>query len=520
MSEKVNEKKWLIIFSFFLILITSLPYIFGFELAKTNDSQFSGFIFGVEDGNSYIAKMLLGQKGDWLFRTPYTAYEQKGFLAFLPYILLGKLASSPENHVQFVILFHLFRCLGIIFLIFELNYFIKLFLPSVQLQRIALLISCIGGGLGWISIIVNKSIPLEFYSPESFGFLSLFGLPHLCFSRGLMIRSFRMIISPGKDVFNFDRKITSGIYLFLSGLFQPLNIPLGWLLIGTWKLYNFVSIKDYKLKDFLNELLFYFLIPLSFFLYNAFMFLFDPYLRSWETQNIIKSPPPLEYFLAYGLGYFCLLYSLIILKNHPKHKVFLIIWSVILPVLVYLPINLQRRLSDGFWIVLSIFITIVIYSIKQQFLRWILIGFSCLTTIFLLIGSLTVVQNQSSPIFQKNDVIEIFNIINWEGEINDVVLAPYAISNILPAYIPMRVVTGHGPESKNLKEIDAFIDLFSQGLVSYEQMQIFFQQFDIRFVIFEVSSPGIKNFEEYFNGEKIFENSYYSLYQLNINEDL
>ena len=244
------------------------------------------------------------------------------------------------------------------------------------------------------------------------------------------------------------------------------------------------------------------------------MFLFDPYLRSWETQNIIKSPPPLEYFLAYGLGYFCILYSLIILKNHPKHKVFLIIWSVILPVLVYLPINLQRRLSDGFWIVLSIFITIVIYSIKQQFLRWILIGFSCLTTIFLLIGSLTVVQNQSSPIFQKTDVIEIFNIINWEGEINDVVLAPYVISNILPAYIPMRVVTGHGPESKNLKEIDAFIDLFSQGLVSYEQMQIFFQQFDIRFVIFEASSPGIQNFEEYFNGEKIFENSYYSLYQL------
>lgn len=520
MSEKINEKKWLIIFSIFLILITSLPYIFGFELAKTNDSQFSGFIFGVEDGNSYIAKMLLGQKGDWLFRTPYTAYEQKGFLAFLPYILLGKLASSPENQVQFVILFHLFRCLGIIFLVFEINYFIKIFLPSTSMLRTALLISCVGGGLGWISIIANNSIPLEFYSPESFGFLSLFGLPHLCFSRGLMIRSFRMIISPGKDVFNFDKRITSGIYLFLSGLFQPLNIPLGWLLIGSWKLYNFVSKKDYKFKDLFTDMFFYFLIPLPFFLYNAFMFLFDPYLRSWETQNIIKSPPPLEYLLAYGLGYFCLLYSIFILKNQSKFKSFLIIWSVLLPVLVYLPINLQRRLADGFWIVLSIFITIVIYSIKKQFWRWALIGSSCLTTIFLLIGSFTAVQNQQSPIFQKNDVIEIFNIINKEGEINDVVLAPYAISNILPAYIPLRVVTGHGPESKNLKEIDAFIDLFSQGSVSDEQMQIFFQQFDIRYVIFEASSPGINNFEDCFLEEKIFENSYYSLYQLNVNEDL
>lgn len=520
MSEKINEKKWLLIFSIFLILITSLPYFYGFELVKTNDAQFSGFIFGVEDGNSYIAKMLLGQKGDWLFRTPYTAYEQKGFLAFLPYILLGKLASSPDNHIQFVILFHLFRCLGIIFLVFEIYYFIKIFLTSTSMLWTALLISCVGGGLGWISIIVYKSIPLEFYSPESFGFLSLFGLPHLCFSRGLMIRSFRMIISPGKDVFNIDRKITSGIYLFLSGLFQPLNIPLGWILIGAWKLFTLVSNKDYKIKDPIKELVFYILIPLPFFLYNAFMFLFDPYLRSWETQNIIKSPPPLEYFLAYGLGYFCILYSLFILKNHPKHNIFLIIWSVLLPVLVYLPINLQRRLADGFWIVLSIFITIVIYSIKKRFWRWILIGVSCLSTIFLLIGSLNAVQNQQAPIFQQNEMIEIFNEINKEGEINDVVLAPYAISNILPAHVPMRVVTGHGPESKNLKEIDSFIDFFSQGSVSDEQMQIFFQQFGIRFVIFESSSPGIKNFEEYFFEEKLFENSYYSLYQLNVNEDL
>jgi len=181
---------------------------------------------------------------------------------------------------------------------------------------------------------------------------------------------------------------------------------------------------------------------------------------------------------------------------------------------------LQRRLADGFWIVLSIFITIVIYSIKNQFWRWALIGFSCLPTVFLLIGSLTAVQHQQAPIFQKNDVIEIFNEINREGEINDVVLAPYSISNILPAYIPMRVVTGHGPESKNLKEIDSFIDLFSRGSVSDEQMQIFFQQFGIRFVIFEASSPGILNFEEYIQEEKLFENSHYSLYQVNVDEDL
>jgi hypothetical protein len=75
--------------------------------------RFTGFVFAVEDGNSYIAKMLLGANGAWLFRTPYTADPQRGVLAFLPYLLLGKLAAGEGIHEQLVALFHLFRILAI-----------------------------------------------------------------------------------------------------------------------------------------------------------------------------------------------------------------------------------------------------------------------------------------------------------------------------------------------------------------------------------------------------------------------
>jgi len=520
MSEKIDEKKWLIIFSIALILITSLPFYLGFEIAKSTNTQFSGFIFGVEDGNSYIAKMLLGSNGDWFFRTPYTAYDQKGFLAFLPYLLLGKFAFSPENHIQLVVLFHLFRCLGIFFLVFEIYYFIQLFISSRAMIQVAVIISCVGGGLGWISIIANGNVPLEFYSPESFGFLSIFGLPHLCFSRGLMIRSFRMLLSPGKDILNLNRNFTSGLYLFASGLFQPLAIPLGWLLVGIWKLFCYISNRNVKVINIIKELIFYFLIPLPFFLYNALMFLFDPYLNSWESQNIIQSPPLYEYLLAYGFGYICLLFSVLYLKKQPHNKIFLFIWAAILPILIYLPINLQRRLADGFWVVLSIFITIFVYSFKKNYVRFLIIGLNLLSTTFLLIGSLNAVKNQQEPIFQSNELIEIFTEIKNSGEKNDVVLAPYEISNILPAYIPMRVVTGHGPESKNLQQIKTFIDFFDSGIASENQMQEFFKQFKIQFVIFKSSSPGIENFEDSFYEIKLFENSNYVLYQIPVIEDV
>jgi hypothetical protein len=83
-------------------------YLVGYASQGT-EWRYSGFVFGVEDGNSYLAKMLSGSAGAWLFRTPYTAEEQRGVLAFLPYFLLGKLAGPPGLQVQLAVLFHLFR---------------------------------------------------------------------------------------------------------------------------------------------------------------------------------------------------------------------------------------------------------------------------------------------------------------------------------------------------------------------------------------------------------------------------
>jgi len=105
---RATEIRCFWLYSFTVILLTTIPYLLGLT-AEGSEWVFTGFVFGVEDGNSYIAKMLLGASGDWLFRTPYSAAQQSGVLAFLPYLLLGKLAAGPELHLQLVILFHLFR---------------------------------------------------------------------------------------------------------------------------------------------------------------------------------------------------------------------------------------------------------------------------------------------------------------------------------------------------------------------------------------------------------------------------
>ncbi len=118
--------------------------------------------------------MLSGAYGAWLFRTPYTTALQKGVVAFIPYLLLGKLASGSGMHEQLLALFHIFRIFGGILAIFATYDFLALFLVSIHLRRLGLALCVCAGGLGWIAVLLgSKTLPLEFYSPETFGFLSI-----------------------------------------------------------------------------------------------------------------------------------------------------------------------------------------------------------------------------------------------------------------------------------------------------------------------------------------------------------
>ena len=176
-SVTAAERRWVITFGMVVMLVTTIPYLIGYA-SQGDDWRFTGFVFGVEDGNSYIAKMLIGASGGWLFRTPYTTIFQRGVIAFLPYILLGKLAHGPGMHDQLVALYHIFRLGAGLLMIFATYDFLALLCHSIHLRRFGLILATLGGGLGWVLFLTGYSqgssaLPLDFYSPETFGFLSL-----------------------------------------------------------------------------------------------------------------------------------------------------------------------------------------------------------------------------------------------------------------------------------------------------------------------------------------------------------
>ncbi len=103
-----GERRWIWIAAALIMLVTTLPYFVGY-LTQGEAWRFTGFVFGVEDGNSYIAKMLRGSADDWLFRSPYAVQEQRGVLMYMIYLWTGKLGAEPGLHEQLVVLYHLLR---------------------------------------------------------------------------------------------------------------------------------------------------------------------------------------------------------------------------------------------------------------------------------------------------------------------------------------------------------------------------------------------------------------------------
>lgn len=481
---KAGAGRWLAGVTIVLVLLTTLPYLVGYA-QQGEDWIFSGFVFGVEDGNSYIAKMNRGSSGDWLFRTPYTTELQRGVIAQLPYLLLGKLASGDGLHPQLVALFHLFRVLSIPVLVLASYRLIGQFVDDEFWRRWAVLVSIAGGGLGWILLLIDApgglhGPPLEFYSPESFGFLAVYGIPHLIMGRALLLLAMDQYLqAPGRP----SRGWSAGLLLLLMGFFQPITMITGYALIGlhqvilaVWSTLSGQS-EGWKLgfKAAARSVL----VPAPLVLYNIWAFSRDPYLRQWAGQNVIRSPAPGHYLLSFSLLLMPALAGIRRLwREGSAPGMLLLSWVLAFPVLAYFPHNLQRRLPDGIWVAITTLAAIGLAKwAGSGRLRTgasvALVTASLLSSFVLILGGLGAARNPARPVFRSKEEVHAFEWLDGHGQPWDVVLANYATGNALPAWAPVRVLIGHGPESANLQQVEADVEAFYAGELSDPESEAF-----------------------------------------------
>ncbi len=487
-----HEYRFVLVVGILALLLTSIPYLLGAILA-TDTRIFGGFVYGVEDCYTYLAKMRLGAEGKWLFRVSYTAEPSSATLYYPFYLLLGKIAllwPGGDLTTRIVRTYHTARVILGLGLLLTVYRFISTFTDRVLVRRLAWLMVTFGSGLGWLLVALGQpdwlgSMPLDFILPEAFTFLILYALPHIALARTFLLwgilfllRSWRERSTGGRLSMGSIRRISrsdlqqmvlvGGAWL-LMGLVMPFYIAVVWAVVGAgWLVLalrkGYIPWRAGVLAGGAA------LISSPVVLYGAWIFTRDPVYKAWAAQNLVLSPHPFHYLAAYGLLLALALVALRDAWQDRKPLWFALSWVGIVPVLVYFPFNLQRRLAEGVQIPLSLLAALGLVKLSRyrrsgrKLRPKLMIGLTLillsLTNVMLVAGNCLALRGWPSPIYRDAAEIAAMDWLEERVGFDDVVLSSYETGNYLPVRAEVRVFLGHGSETVHSAEKREFVARF------------------------------------------------------------
>ncbi len=509
----VTRREWrnVFIFAVAVMVLTTLPYLVGLTSQRPN-WRFGWIMFGIEDGNSYLAKMREGAVDGWMFHIAYTSEPHDGAFLFTPYLAAGKIAAlfaspqSPDLVDAMIAVFQSARILFGILLIGVCYRFAAEFLVKRSLRWLALVLMTLGGGFGWLLTLVGlgswlgSPLPIDMTLPEGYSFYVLYGLPHLALARAALLGGLLLIFRALRTERWWPWTLLSGMCWLIVGLCVPFYIGVLYAILGVWGLGALLRHRIFPFKLFWRCLVGA-LLPAPLLLYNVYVFVTNPVMRVWSSQNILPSPHPLHYVFGYG---FLALLALPAIRWawHRGRKVtkylLLCSWVVAGPVLAYLPVGVQRRLLEAIFVPLCILavmgLNLCWRSLRlsrrraRQLWQIMVAGVVALTvptTFILLLSGIPAVRwdNPANRLFHTRGEIQALDWLNLNAPADSVVLSTVEIGNYLPVRTSLRAFVGHSPETLYMDVKEPLMHDYFAGILSTDRRRSLYDSYGIRYVI-------------------------------------
>ncbi len=464
---QMNKKQVILLIAFLLIL--TLPYAISY-LMTGKGYLFNGFLVNPTDGHSYLAKMQFGRIGEWLFRLPYTSKPGDGVFLFTYYIVLGHIASLL--HLPSIIIFHVARIINSAFLFLVLTKFVRIYLnENWSLFSIGLL--CFGSGFGWL-ILLFGYVNSDFTTPEIYPFLSCLTNPHFPLAIGLML----IILERAREL-KFQNTIITTLISVLLLIIQPFCMV---IILGVTGISNLLTLKE-NLKAKLIQLSTLAFPSIIFGLYLSMIIKNNPALYSWNSQNLTLSPPIWDLLIALSPIIFPAIYGIVsVIKAKEKAYYPMVIWTILVILLAYLPLNLQRRFLIGLFIPVAILgikgISIFEEKFRDKFgqVKKLILATAIPSNIILLTLSILAVTQNNPKLVMKETLWSGIQWISMNTPARSLVLTSPTIGLYIPAYTNDRVVYGHPFETADAQVNQANVDAFFTNMSKEDQQKYLFKE--------------------------------------------
>jgi hypothetical protein len=480
------EIRWVLLASLAVLLLASLPTLYAWSLAD-DEKVFTGFVYNVEDSLSYIGKMRLGARGEWLVHLFYTPEPHEPALVYPFYLILGKLAEGLG--LPLVTAFHVARVVLGLGLLLTVYAFVAAFTPEIGTRRLAWALVAIGSGLGWLLVAVGRTdwlgaLPLDFWVPEAYVFLVLYSLPHLALAELLLLWAVLWTLDAlqGRGL---RRTFVAGLCTFLMSWIVPfyagvLSAALAAFLLALAIRHRRIPWRETGLIASTVA----FALPSL--LYNAWVFTQNPAFRTWAAQNRTWSPHPLHYVL----GYAPLLVPAVwggsqAIRSRDERWYLPVAWVLAVPFLLYVPFTLQRRLIAAVQMPLAL---LAGRGLRTWFGKWrrggiLYIALASVSNVLLVAGSFGTVQQRAPPIFRPAAEIAAFSWLQTHAKQDEIVLCSFDTGNALPAWSDLRVFAGHGPETLHSADKEAELLQFFRSQTDDAWRRRLLRRYDVDYVL-------------------------------------
>lgn len=462
---------------FFFFLMVTLPYIVAWQAAGSQH-QFAGFLFNVYDGNSYLAKMYEGFRGEWKFTLPYTAEPGSGAYLFLFYIFLGHV--SRWTSIPSVILFHLARVIGAACLAAALYSLVVKVQDSKAGAAWGYSLALLGAGLGWLLAVLGQ-LGADFWVAEAYPFLSSYATPHFALGLALLAWIFVEASRPAAG----RRVLGLACLSALLSVIAPFGVVVAAAVLASlaaWQMVlllrrrnevqHIASGESHARKEYPAAVPALVLVLVGggpFLIYQLLAIQSDPQLSGWNAQNVTPSIDPLSLAAALSPAFLFALLGFILARRRMRTPNPLFgLWLLAGVVLLYVPFDLQRRFMMGLFIPAACLAVAGIQALagnnprKAGVLGAALLLFSLPTNLLILVSTLQGISSRDPMVYLTADEAQALQWLELNSAAESLVLSSPEMGLFIPAQTGRRVIYGHPFETVDAaQEKQAVTDFFT-----------------------------------------------------------
>lgn len=521
-----------------VLLVTSLPYAYAY-LTEPAGQQYMGIMVNVPDHTQYFSWMRELTDAN-LAANKMTPEANRPLFFNLLWWGMGRLGNLLN--VGFAEMFQVLRVVSTITFLPLAYRMVAWFLKERWMARLAFLVLTFTSGFGWVLVVIkyltgNELLfPLNVFIAEANTFYCILGYPHFIAAL-LYILVFDLVLR-GQVKGQLRYSVWAGLFALFLGWQHAYDLAIIYGVLGAYAL--LLWLRDRRLPMYMVKSgLIIGLISFWPALYSVALTSLDPVweevLKQFANAGVF-TPGLLHLPILLGVAFLLALYTVIRdnplrLRQVSDNDLFLRGWFLISFVLVYLPVDYQIHMLNGWQVPYAILAVIGLdrYVIpwlsrvakipdREVVRRWAAAALMLMiipTNLYLLAWRFVDLGRHDHPYYLYDDELDAMRWLDQNAQEDDVVFSSITIGQYIPAMTGTHAYLAHWAQTLDFFTKSDNVELFYGGGLTEDGAQSILQASSVDYVFVGPAERKLGAANPVMDtGEVVFQNAQVTIYRV------